>query len=426
MGGCRCTFRTCENSTASKPGMHFFHFPIRDWPRLETWANYAEKPEFKELPMAKLKNKVVCQEHFHSRMFMNYLRESLTKSAVPTLEPLNDGQVLDLETNEIGLREEWIEIQEDSLTSGQKEQDAMLVPVSEDNSRMEIKFVKNDNSPKASRPVHPVILNAVPVSAENTPAKSTPTTTFLRRVVVKRKKGVIQETPSQVKILKIQKLESPTASKSVSILKDTDSVPQPQQEECIDVEDHQPTVCVIPTSSTDIGPEVSAPAPATVVQIQEVPTPFSDPIYLEKVDRNTAQIEDLKKLLTDVLNRPVPSPKVIKVPVPTLVPAPSTPSAGDCCDPKVAEKGPHMNKVQLFNGIKRYLNPMMVALLRMEMFGGSSARQWKPDEKTFSVELMELGENVYDHFTDEFRFRLPGKSDVKKWKEQELDDDDAS
>lgn len=30
MGGCRCNFRGCENGTATRPGMHFFHFPTKD------------------------------------------------------------------------------------------------------------------------------------------------------------------------------------------------------------------------------------------------------------------------------------------------------------------------------------------------------------------------------------------------------------
>lgn len=42
---------------------------------------------FAKLPMPKLKNKVVCEEHFKNECFMNYKKDSLTKSAVPTEMP---------------------------------------------------------------------------------------------------------------------------------------------------------------------------------------------------------------------------------------------------------------------------------------------------------------------------------------------------
>lgn len=73
-----------------------------------------------------------------------------------------------------------------------------------------------------------------------------------------------------------------------------------------------------------------------------------------------------------------------------------------------------LNKIQLFNGIKRYLNPTMVSFLRMEMFGGND-RQYKPDEKDLCTELFSLGVDVYKHFSDEFRFRLPPVREVESW-----------
>lgn len=173
----------------------------------------------------------------------------------------------------------------------------------------------------------------------------------------------------------------------------------------------------MPSSSTDIA--LNAP-PLPLQQQPVIPQPSIDPALIEKLTQNSDQIEELKQLVVDALNKPPIEPKIITVPVPTPVA-----SSSECTSPR-PEKGPAMNKVQLFNGIKRYLNPTMVALLRMEMFGGSVERQWKTDEKSLSVELLSLGENVYDHFCDEFRFRLPQKKDVQKWKEQELEDDDAS
>jgi hypothetical protein len=86
----------------------------------------------------------------------------------------------------------------------------------------------------------------------------------------------------------------------------------------------------------------------------------------------------------------------------------------------------HLNKVQLFNGIKRYLSPSMVALLRIELFSNPN-REYKKDEKIICRELLELGERTYDHLTDEWRLRLPAKSEVAKWPEGRMaeEEDDA-
>lgn len=400
--------------------MHFFHFPVRDWPRLERWASNADKLDFKKLELSKLKNKVVCEDHFRKNMFMNYLKESLTKTAVPTLEVLEDGNVYDLEMNVIEAREEWeVPQKQDS------EREPLLVPVDEQNTRMEIQFLDADdaveevpivNVTPVLKKSHPVLLNKTPnpvpirlfqtESPKKVAASPTPPNAVLRKVVIKRKNTSPNDTPgsSKVQVLSIQRLprketfepveESPAADK-----------PTP----------------AMPSSSTDISTDTT---PSVVPETAPAPpVPVLDPIYLEKLEQNSTEIAELKKLLVEVLNKPIPEPKVITVPVPT--PAPQPPPSTEPTSPPV-EKGPHMNKVQLFNGIKRYLNPTMVALLRMEMFGGSSERQWKTDEKALAVELLNLGDNVYGHFCDEFRFRLPSKKDVQKWKEQELEDDDAS
>lgn len=88
----------------------------------------------------------------------------------------------------------------------------------------------------------------------------------------------------------------------------------------------------------------------------------------------------------------------------------------------------HLNKVQLFNGIKRYLSPAMVALLRMDLFCGSSSREYKADEKVICKEILQFGNEVYSFLSDEWRLRLPPKETVEKWirEQQDQDEDDAS
>lgn len=83
----------------------------------------------------------------------------------------------------------------------------------------------------------------------------------------------------------------------------------------------------------------------------------------------------------------------------------------------------HLNKVQLFNGIKRYLSPSMNALLRIELFSNPN-RDYKKDEKIICQELFELGEKTYDFLTDEWRLRLPAKNEVVKWMEDHETEED--
>uniref|UniRef100_A0A0K8UGN3 Uncharacterized protein n=1 Tax=Bactrocera latifrons TaxID=174628 RepID=A0A0K8UGN3_BACLA len=72
------------------------------------------------------------------------------------------------------------------------------------------------------------------------------------------------------------------------------------------------------------------------------------------------------------------------------------------------------SKAQLFNGIKKYISSSMLALLRMEMFGGAD-REWKPDEQRVAMDLLQLGDEVYKYINDEWRFRLPALGEVRAW-----------
>ena len=141
---------------------------------------------------------------------------------------------------------------------------------------------------------------------------------------------------------------------------------------------------------------------------QEIPVKptVDESVYAKKLEDQSKQIEELKQLILENMSqKPVPP---APVPVPT------------CESPKMEKS--QMNKVQLFNGIKRYLNPSMVAMLRMEMFGGND-RQYKPDEKTVCTELLALGTEVYKFFADEYRFRLPPIKEVQKWEQDKIEDD---
>lgn len=142
-----------------------------------------------------------------------------------------------------------------------------------------------------------------------------------------------------------------------------------------------------------------------------------NPVYIQMMSEQMKQIEELKRIIADKIPA---NPRnetnnghgaQMTAAAATIA---ATPASVSGAQPIRVEKCPPMTKVQLFNGIRKYLNPSMVALLRMEMFGGSE-REYRVDEKQFAKELYGLNENVYDYMRDEWRFRLPPKSDVANW-----------
>lgn len=83
MGGSRCSFQNCPNSSYNSPNTHFFHYPIKDKERCAEWVRRANNISILNLPLLKLKNKVVCDKHFDIKSFMNYKREKLLFNAIP-------------------------------------------------------------------------------------------------------------------------------------------------------------------------------------------------------------------------------------------------------------------------------------------------------------------------------------------------------
>ncbi|XP_058117854.1 uncharacterized protein LOC131287465 [Anopheles ziemanni] len=405
MGGCRCTFRECENGTASRKELHYFRYPTRDPDRLKEWVQLANRAEFLDLPKDKLSNKVVCQEHFERRMFMNSLCDRLTRLAVPRLMPQSDGSVLHLETGEIQLNEDGNETLErtgnplKSYTPKVQREQTKLETVGTLESWQQL---SPEPAPKKIK-----ILNSeirVPGKSD-TPCKliqvmTAPTQNDRHIQVTRVHRSAFQLKSNSAKM--IHKIEPTSDSDSHTYLEihngsiDPD---EPQSEKRF---------------STNAGNDnalsrsiVRAPVPAQ--------TPVVDPLLAEKMERNSNEIIELKRMVQELLDRPPPKPQPI-----TMVAPPAAPQK------VVMAKGPQLTKAQLFSSIKRYLNPTMVTLLRMELFSGPSEREWKPDEKNLAVDLLNIGENVYDHFTEEFRFRLPPKANAQEWKATgELDADDA-
>lgn len=86
MGGCRCSYKNCTNTTKSTDTIHFFHYPVRHKGRCIQWIENANKPSFYILEEEQLRNKVICELHFEDKWFPNNQKKRLLQGAIPTLD----------------------------------------------------------------------------------------------------------------------------------------------------------------------------------------------------------------------------------------------------------------------------------------------------------------------------------------------------
>lgn len=154
-------------------------------------------------------------------------------------------------------------------------------------------------------------------------------------------------------------------------------------------------------------PVTDEPVEAVPVASLSSPAQSTSSLNLEELKPIMRQITEIKQMLNKQQEAP---------PVPVTVKEEST---------NISQS--QLNKVQLFNGIKRYLSPSMIALLRMELFA-APGREYKTDEKIICQELLTLGEDTYSFLSDEWRLRLPAKTAVQGWIDSKIseEDDDAS
>uniref|UniRef100_A0A182W358 THAP-type domain-containing protein n=1 Tax=Anopheles minimus TaxID=112268 RepID=A0A182W358_9DIPT len=404
MGGCRCTFRECENGTATRKELHYFRFPVRDPDRLKIWIKNANRSEFTDLPTDKLCNKVVCQEHFERKMFMNELEDRLTKLAIPRLMPKPDGTIVNVEMG--------------TECDNRSSKDRGLEPVETSSEQTTIKLeeIQIQHTVQRSTSVEPPLKKIKILNSESMIRnKATPCEVI--RIKTSEPKGTERLMQLLNRKAKAMHRKAIPVKAKATIISDENGEPTIANEDDLDVylQDEIPSADEPGESSSSVSNQHytsnSTSSNATLPAPKPVTVPVLDPALAGKMDQTLRELEKLKKLVQDLANRPEPQPLIVPTAGPSKV---------------VMEKGPQLTKAQLFNNIKRYLNPTMVTLLRMELFAGSTERQWKTDEKSLSVDMLNLGEQVYDHFKEEFRFRLPSKREAKEWQESgEIDADDA-
>ncbi|KAK9708360.1 THAP domain [Popillia japonica] len=80
-----CAVANCNNNSKTSPGCSFFFFP-RDETRALQWVERCKRPDLPSRGLDKLwKSSRVCEIHFTKTMFLNFEKNRLNATAVPTL-----------------------------------------------------------------------------------------------------------------------------------------------------------------------------------------------------------------------------------------------------------------------------------------------------------------------------------------------------
>lgn len=366
-----------------------FYNLFRDPERCVEWAIFSNNMDFLDLPLNKILNKVICDFHFKENNFMNYKRERLTKTnAVPTIYISPDTNVeVDLLTNPTS----WVE-------ANKKKQLPVSFLKSEKINIDESSYSAGTfDDPQTSPPPVKKIKHNDTIRILNGKAGGSGDITVQR--IVKKLPVVTASSPSKAgEHYTIRKIVAPTvkpAASGAKVIKQEILSQKAPEELLLEVE-----------SNIDLPAE--APPVITITKSRQ-----SSPIKADKVS------EDLKPILMDSLKQIAEIKEMLNE-----KPAPST-SKESSENQSISQS--HLNKVQLFNGIKRYLSPSMNALLRIELFS-TPGREMKKDEKIICQELLQLGDKTYNFLSDEWRLRLPAKKEVQQWidERETEDDDDAS
>lgn len=347
--------------------------------------------QFLELPLDKLKNKVVCDLHFPENNFMNYKREKLNKTnAIPTIyvQPDDNKEVDLLQTPTSWIEENKKKPLPSTFTKHSRIDILDDSVLSLENFKVEqpsAVAVKRKAAEPIASPSAPKILNMMNTSESSSPR------TVKKLPTAPQKTQIVKVSGENYTIRRVPKV-SPAPKPSPIVLK----------QELIQAT--SPQFDVFDVSELQFASVEAEPIPIQIPQpLPPPPTEDLKPILLDSLK----QIAEIKEMLNEKQIPTALSPTVKKEHV------------------NISQS--HLNKVQLFNGIKRYLSPSMNALLRIELFSTPN-RDYKKDEKIICQELLQLGDKTYDFLTDEWRLRLPARQDVQQWidGQQTEEDDDAS
>lgn len=419
--------------------MHFFHFPYKDAERCKKWALYSGRIEFLALPHSQLRNKTVCGEHFTDNCFMNYLKESLTRNAFPTLK-LMQGHKVKVHVNEgelaslvypVPSKQQTIDLPEKMTrraTESVDDDKTITSPPFADSDSTESgksKILNRMLKRRLDTPEHTPLAKLSTVGPSTRVGSTDLTPIPCKQVVVKqyrserREKDLLSVEVEKHQLTTVKNcteagLSSVASPNNLSQPLNIQSARTSRDSQSVDDYSNSEECGVV---MNDFDDAASNDVPENVTEGDNKATSaIYKALYEQTMAEHAKQIEDLKKMLSEKLEAVGNSSQQSA----TVAASSSSDIRGEI---KIA-KGPTMTKIQLFNGIRKYLNPSMVALLRMEIFGGAE-REYRPDERQIAKELYSLNASVYDYMREEWRFRLPAKAQVESWL-KEPDDEDVS
>ncbi|KAL5292331.1 hypothetical protein ACFFRR_011247 [Megaselia abdita] len=460
MGGCKCSFRDCNNSTERMPGMSFFHYPYKQPNRLGIWLSFCQKQSFHHLDIKGIRNKVVCSDHFKDEHFMNYQKNKLTKTAYPTLGRyrFNRVLVLDYEKNPNPCAEKLPKPTLPHLIPPPGYEIPMWSPYYQQSG-----LDCNSNDENESTEDEDVVLKHLASSLEsNTPEKAMIDILDLQEIEYNPTDDGITlkppTTPTKLKHKFVDEIEyhppeikSPRRTFKPQAIKEESSPrlkePSPKKrkvtvKKMAKVLNHISTTTAkpedifrIPVSdilnSDDalLNFEDKAAVEFREIQTQTTPDkkslPDHDKLLLKQKLDYESKIRELEQAVEKksrdfamLKKTSLEKDSELKAKISKLE-SQIKESTSNVNKPAV------MSKAQLYNGLKKYLCPAMATLVRMEMFGGAE-REWKKDEKIASIDILRLGDGVFNYFRDEWRLHLPAKKDVKEWAENadQFDDEE--
>lgn len=355
---------------------------------------------FQDLAPDKLKNKVICDRHFKENHFMNYKREKLNKTnAIPTIYITAENTEIDLlleptswviKNKAKSLQSTTVSHNLNTIDIDENPSEVSLIRETEDDPDMNQPERKKMKAEYTTSPIR--ILNRNAIAGSTAMTQSKPALTRMTRL------PTVVSVALPTKLVKVsnenytirQVVSSPSTALKIlkqEIIPPYNSIPESKQTE-----------------------------PESPLQFVEMPLTSSTNL------RTLETTDELKPILMDSLKQ-IAEIKDLLNQKQLTIQAPKSPKEEDSSN--ISQS--HLNKVQLFNGVKRYLGPAMNALLRLELFSTPN-REYKKDEKLICQELLLLGDKTFDFITEEWRLRLPAKTEVQKWLSERdtEEDDDAS
>uniref|UniRef100_A0A1A9WD16 THAP-type domain-containing protein n=1 Tax=Glossina brevipalpis TaxID=37001 RepID=A0A1A9WD16_9MUSC len=510
MGGNRCRFRDCNVSTLNCPGIHFFRFPIKEQERFHKWLTFSGNQGIFRLPPESNVNRVVCGRHFRDECFMNYKKDRITKTAMPTIWRLSKNVAIDYEQD----------IENGVLIDLEPPSASHLIPPLDFKCPLNLSDTYNLLNKKLIK----IASNKV-IASTVVPSKDEKLNNY-KHSLAPRKNGEpgsinkkFKKTEVKVdsglhvleQIVLCEANEIKETNETVYSLRENEGLTA--DEETVNYEyevhdDDDDMQFIIPTTQTEYDPTtLTHPAnkletellkckmeneslkkqllalknekekqdqelkttqktlkdneqlgaqrdhyakkckllkqelDSIQVLMKESQNQWSDmsnelsgtrDLLNETQDRNInllQKIEEKDEVMQSLQNKLESLEKIncstqtryddllkeyeqLRQQCDKIYQVSSVPTSN--APQSITSNSVPLTKAQIFNAIKRYLSATMVSLVRMEMFG-SSEREWKPDERAVAVDILQLGESIYNYFTEEWRFRLPALREVRSW-----------